>query len=135
MKCPSFTNNRVDIPLREGDYVEEIFGLPPLLPLSVVWKCVSTNVDDGILEFYSKDGVPGFANECKMIFNIQQIQQDGQEELGDTKCCVVKLIMEFEIMTSNPLIPLAVPFLSIDNNLALNVLLPRATSRKYTTNI
>ena len=94
---------------------------------------MSSNVDDGILEFYSKDGVPGFANECKMIFNIQQIQQDGQEELGDTTCCVVKLIMEFEM--TNPLIPLAVPFLSIDNNLALNVLLPRATSRKYTTSI
>ena len=54
VKCPSFTNNRVDIPLREGDYVEEILGLPPLLPLSVVWKCVSSNVDDGLLEFYSK---------------------------------------------------------------------------------
>lgn len=133
VKCPSFTNNRVDIPLREGDYVEEIFGLPPLLPLSVVWECVSSDVDDGLLEFYSKDGVPGFASECKMIFNIQQIQHDGQEELGDTTCCVVKLIMEFEM--TNPLIPLAVPFLSIDNNLALNVLLPRATSRKYTTNI
>ena len=127
VKCPSFTNNRVDIPLREGDYVEEIFGLPPLLPLSVVWECVSSDVDDGLLEFYSKDGVPGFASECKMIFNIQQIQHDGQEELGDTTCCVVKLIMEFEM--TNPLIPLAVPFLSIDNNLALNVLLPRATSR------
>ena len=95
---------------------------------------MSSDVDDGILEFYSKDGVPGFANECKMIFNIQQIQQDGQEELGDTyPCCVVKLIMEFEM--THPLIPLAVPFLSIDNNLALNVLLPRATSRKYTTSI
>ena len=137
VKCPSFHDNRVDVPLRESDYVEEIFGLPPLLPLSVVWKCVSSNVDDGILEFYSKDCVPGFANECKMIFNIQQIQQVGQEELGDnymdTTCCVVKLIMEFEM--TNPLIPLAVPFLSIDNNLALNVLLPRATSRKYTTSI
>ena len=92
---------------------------------------MSSNVNDGILEFYSKDGVPGFANECNMIFNMKQTQQD-KEELGDNDmntCCVVKLIMEFEM--TNPLMPLAVPFLSIDNNLALNVLLPRATSRKY----
>ena len=65
MKCPSFHDNRVDVPLREGDYVEEIFGLPPLLPLSVVWKCVSSNVDDGILEFYSKDGVQDLPMNAK----------------------------------------------------------------------
>ena len=60
------------------------------------------------------------------------IQQDGQEELGDnymnTTCCVVTLTMKFEM--TNPLIPLALPFLSIDNNLALNILLPKAVSRK-----
>jgi hypothetical protein len=116
------SENRVDIPLKVGQSVEEIFGLPPLLPLSVEWKCVKSNIKDGKLEFYSKDGVPGFANECKMIFNIQQ-KTSGSE-------CVVDLIMDFE--PTNPLIPFAVPFLSIDNNLALNVLLPKAIQNMFT---
>ena len=68
VKCPSTKNNRVDVPLQVGDYVEEVFGLPPLLPLSVIWKCVESR--DGYLEFYSEKGVPNLANECKMIFNI-----------------------------------------------------------------
>ena len=116
VKCPSTKNNRVDIPLQVGDYVEEIFGLPPLLPLSVIWECVDSR--EGYLEFYSKDGVPNLANECKMIFNIQQEDDDR---------VVVDLTMEFE--QKNPVIPLAIPLLSIDNNLALNVLLPIAIKR------
>ena len=48
-------------------------------------------------------------------------------------CCVVRLTMKFEM--TNQLMPLAVPFLGIDNNLALNVILPRIISRKYTTNV
>ena len=116
------SKNRVDIPLQVGQSVEEIFGLPPLLPLSVEWKCVKSNIKDGKLEFYSNDGVPGFANECKMIFNIQQ-KTSGSE-------CVVDLIMEFQ--PTNPLIPFAVPFLSIDNNLALKVLLPKAIQNMFT---
>ena len=114
VKCPSTKNNRVDVPLKVGDYVEEVFGLPPLLPLSVIWKCVETR--DGYLEFYSKDGVPNLANECKMIFNIQQQDKDDS--------VVVDLTMKFE--PKNPVVPLAIPLLSLDNNLALNLLLPRA---------
>jgi len=113
VKCPSTKNNRVDVPLQVGDYVEEVFGLPPLLPLSVIWKCVESR--DGYLEFYSEKGVPNLANECKMIFNIQQHKDDS---------VVVDLTMEFE--QKNPVIPLAIPLLSLDNNLALNLLLPRA---------
>jgi len=36
----------------------------------------------------------------------------------------VDLIMEFE--PQNPVIPLGIPLLQMDNSLALNVLLPRA---------
>jgi hypothetical protein len=36
--------------------------------------------------------------------------------------------MEFE--PTNPILPLGVPLLNIDNNLALKVLLPRAISRQ-----
>ena len=117
LKCPSTKNNRVDIPLQVGDYVEEVFGLPPLLPLSVIWKCVESR--EGYLEFYSENGVPNLANKCKMIFNIQQ------QEDKDDSVVVVDLTMEFE--PKNPVIPLAIPLLSLDNNLALNLLLPRAT--------
>jgi len=78
--------NRVDIPLREGDYVQEIFGLPPLLPLTVVWQCVKSDPKGGSLEFYSEDGVPGFANECKMKFNIWDELVDGKR-----KCCMLIL--------------------------------------------
>lgn len=116
VKCPSTKDNRVNVPLQVGDYVEEVFGLPPLLPLSVIWKCVESR--DGYLEFYSKNGVPNLAYECKMIFNIQQDKDDS---------VVVDLTMEFE--QKNPLIPFAIPILSLDNNLALNVLLPIAIKR------
>ena len=61
--------NPVDRPLKLGESVEEVFGLPPILPLSVVWECV--RMDGGHLEFSSKDGVPGLANDCKMIFQIR----------------------------------------------------------------
>jgi len=117
VKCPSTKNNRVDIPLQVGDYVEEVFGLPPLLPLSVIWECVESR--EGYLEFYSEKGVPNLANECKMIFNIQQEDKDDS--------AVVDLTMIFE--QKNPVVPLAIPLLSMDNNLALNVLLPIAIKR------
>ena len=116
VKCPSTKNNRVDVPLKVGDSVEEVFGLPPLLPLSVIWECIESR--EGYLEFYSEKGVPNLANECKMIFNIQQQQDDG---------VVVDLTMEFE--PKNPVVPLAIPILSLDNNLALNLLLPIAIKR------
>lgn len=115
MKCPSFSANRIDIPLEVGDYVEEVFGLPPLLPLSVVWQCVASDIDAGTLEFCSQEGVPGFARQCKMKFDIKEMSSSR---------CNVDLIMEFEPL--NPIVPLGVPLLSIDNNLALKVLLPRA---------
>jgi hypothetical protein len=119
---PSFSKNRIDTPLKVGDYVEEVFGLPPILPLSVIWQCAVSDVNQGILEFYSQDGVPGFARQCKMRFEIR--------EIGSTKCNV-DLIMEFE--PTNPIVPLGVPLLNIDNNLALKVLLPRAISRELTS--
>ena len=109
--------NPVDRPLKLGESVEEVFGLPPILPLSVVWECV--RMDGGHLEFSSKDGVPGLANDCKMIF---QIRQKGQ---GVTR---VDLTMEFE--SQSPITPLGIPLLSLDNMFALNVLLPNAIRSK-----
>ena len=117
VKCPSKAKNRINVPLKAGDYVEEVFGLPPILPLSVVWQCIISDVDEGILEFYSPEGVPGFADECKMIFKIEEKQNN---------TCDVELVMEFE--PRNPIVPLGLPLLSLDNNLALKVLLPKAIS-------
>jgi hypothetical protein len=40
----SSNNNKVDLnrPLPKGQSVDEIFGLPPLFPLSVTWTCVKS---------------------------------------------------------------------------------------------
>jgi hypothetical protein len=105
----------INAPLKVGDYVEEVFGLPPLLPLSVIWQCVASDCEEGLLEFYSPDGVPRFARECRMKFYIEQIE-NGR--------CNVELIMEFE--SRNPIVPFGLPLLSIDNNIALKILLPSA---------
>mmetsp|Transcript_8063 Transcript_8063/g.17477 ORF Transcript_8063/g.17477 Transcript_8063/m.17477 type:complete len:195 (-) Transcript_8063:363-947(-) len=120
VKCPpSSSNDRIDVPLKEGDAVEEIFGLPPLLPLSVMWKCVKSDKPNGRLEFYSDEGVPGFADRCAMKFDIS--------EYPERKCCSVDLAMEF--MPLNPIVPLGIPLLNLDNNLAINVLLPKALEK------
>ena len=77
-------------------------------------------MEDGTLEFYSEEGVPGFANRCSMKFDIREVEGDQ---------CEVDLQMGFE--PRNPIVPLGIPFLSVDNNLALNVLLPRAVKRRF----
>ena len=108
--------NPVDRPLNVGESVEEVFGLPPILPLSVVWECV--RMDNGHLEFNSKEGVPGLANDCKMIFRFRETGQ----------AVTVDLTMEFE--SQSPITPLGLPLLGLDNTLALNVLLPNAIRSK-----
>lgn len=115
----SVSKNRIDIPLQVGGYVEEVFGLPPLFPLSVVWQCVVSDMKTGKLEFCSEDGVPGLARQCKMSFDIR--------EISSTRCNV-DLVMEFEPL--NPIVAFGVPLLSIDNNLSLKVLLPRAIAKE-----
>ncbi|GFH55980.1 hypothetical protein CTEN210_12456 [Chaetoceros tenuissimus] len=120
VKKPTDQINPVDQPLNIGDEVEEIFGLPPLLPLSVKWKCVSKDRDESLL-FYSQDGVPYFAKDCWMKFYF-----DSNEEKDDS--VEVKLVMEFD--TLNPLVMAATPILNADNNLALKVLLPLALSKR-----
>jgi hypothetical protein len=132
VKTPAFATNPVDVPMNVGDYVEEVFGLPPLLPLSVIWKCVKSdpNVDDGTcgLEFYSENGVPRLAKNCKMKFIISEeslsLGSSGPNEMG----CQVDLLMEFE--PRNPLITAGIPFLNADNNIALKVLLPKAIRKR-----
>jgi len=124
VKEPHSNSNRIDVPLEVGDKVEEVFGLPPLIPLSVVWECVEASAPaastdkKGKLEFYSAGGVPNIATDCRMKFQIQQ-ESDG--------VCSVKLEMEFDPVS--PLILGATPILKLDNDLALKVLLPSAINR------
>uniref|UniRef100_A0A7S3PZD7 Uncharacterized protein n=1 Tax=Chaetoceros debilis TaxID=122233 RepID=A0A7S3PZD7_9STRA len=118
VKCPSFSTNSVESPLAVGDYVEEVFGLPPILPLSVVWQCIVSDVSRGKLEFSSESGVPMLAKKCKMNFTIEDA----------TDGCRVELAMEFE--PENPIVYAGIPILSADNSLALKVLLPMAIANR-----
>jgi hypothetical protein len=111
--------NRVDLPLTVGDEVEEVFGLPPLLPLSVVWQCV-TSSSPKKLEFYSSAGVPYLARDCWMRFSIEDDANDNS--------CMVKLEMEFDPVSPLLLIG-ATPLLKLDNDFALKVLLPNAIKK------
>jgi len=115
VKKVSSTENDVNRPLKIGERVEELFGLPPLFPLSVTWECVKSDPNDGIIEFFSSSGVPLIANECAMKFKINPSINGGSD---------IELQMEFQ--PHNPIILLSVPFLNLDNDLALKVLLPNA---------
>mmetsp|Transcript_9682 Transcript_9682/g.13555 ORF Transcript_9682/g.13555 Transcript_9682/m.13555 type:complete len:172 (-) Transcript_9682:309-824(-) len=108
--------NPVDKPLSIGEEVDEIFGLPPILPLSVCWVCEKTDVSNGDLAFFSEQGLRNVANKCRMIFSIAD----------DENGCSVDLKMEYEPVS--PLAVMAVPVLSLDNALALKVLLPQSIS-------
>lgn len=76
-------------------------------------------MDDGYLEFNSKEGVPGLANDCKMIFRIREKGQ-----------AVTRVDLTMEFASLSPITPLGIPLLSLDNMLALNVLLPSAIRSK-----
>ena len=101
-------------PLRPGSEVDELFGLPPILPLRVKWRCESAGANT--LDVRSEGGLEGVATDCRMDFAIE----------ADGDASVVDLAMSYE--PSSPLAVLAAPILVVDNWLALNVLLPRAFS-------
>ena len=116
VKKLSSKNNPVDAPLKVGDGVEEVFGLPPLLPLSVSWECVVADEKTGQLEFFSKDGVPNLAKNCSMKFNVAPAAGESRTD--------VELVMGYEAL--NPLVFAATPILNLDNSIALKLLLPLA---------
>ena len=108
----------VDRPLKAKDEVDEIFGLPPILPLAVSWECIVSDASRGILDVASPQGVPGLASDCRMLF---QVDDDCN---GDEASTRVLLTMEYR--PRSILGRLAAPVLIIDNFLALRVLLPNA---------
>jgi len=107
-------------PMKNGDVVDEIFGLPPLLPLRVSWKCDITRCEEGLLEVISPTGLEGIASNCKMKFEVQ----DGQDRGSPSAKCDFEMSYE----TDNILAMLAIPILALDNALALKILLPAAIS-------
>lgn len=109
-------------PLPEGGSVQEIFGLPPILPLSVTWECVRSDMKSGYLEFYSPDGLEGVASNCRMVFEIED--STNNRNTGTN----VKLDMSYEPQSIFGV--LAPPILTVDNAFALKVLLPFALSQE-----
>jgi len=101
-------------PLAAGGAVEEIFGLPPLLPLRVRWECVESDEQRGALLLRSADGLSGVATQCEMDFSLR----------ADGTGCAVRLSMSYAPTTA--LAWLAAPLLALDNALALKVLLRAA---------
>lgn len=109
-------SNKVDKPLIVGDQVKEIFGLPPLIPLSVVWTCRQN--DEDRLEFVAPEGLANVATDCRMSFQFSP-----ETDTSTT----VSLSMEFQPVS--PLAIAAIPILSLDNALAIKILLPNALKR------
>jgi len=107
-------NCDVNRPLQLGEKVDEIFGLPPILPLKVQWKCVVNDESTGDIVFESANGLRNVAKSCRMTFKCSDAS-----EPGDSK---VEFQMEFDPIT--PLAYLATPLLSLDNDLAVKILLP-----------
>lgn len=106
-----------------GGQVDEIFGLPPLMPLRVQWTCVDADAPrdgnpDGRLTFSSPAGLDGVASDCFMRFVFASDNEGGTE-----------LELEMEYAPTSPLATLATPALVLDNALALKVLLPREIAR------
>lgn len=126
VESPSGMDLDLNQPLKVGDVVDEIFGLPPILPLSVQWKCVKsiqpTSQKDGLLDFISQDGVPGIASECQMLFKFKK-QKDAKGNLVPFLC------LQMEYKPESPIALLAAPILVADNALALNILLPSALEK------
>ena len=116
------SNVQLSLPLRVGKSVDEIFGLPPVLPLTVTWKCLAsiapTATRNGRLEYSSAGGLAGVAKDCRMKFHITQENND------NSNGCSLELEMCYTPVSL--LAVAAVPLLMADNTLALKVLLPLA---------
>ena len=104
-------------PLTAGATVDEIFGLPPVLPLRVTWTCDQASEEQGTLRVVSPSGLAGVARECVMDFTIT-------DSVGDKAGCDITLIMSYEPVS--PIALFALPVLAADNALALKVMLRRA---------
>ena len=115
----------VGSPLQPGETVDEIFGLPPVLPLRVSWTCVANDAALGLLDVISKAGLEGVAKECRMRFLVADAPGS---EGGDEAGADVELTMSYE--PTSPIAVAAAPILALDNAFALKVLLPLALQQQ-----
>jgi len=72
----------VNVPQVVGSQVDEVFGLPPLLPLRVQWTCIESDAPaqaEGRLAFSSPSGLRGMASDCFMGFTFAPNGQGGTE--------------------------------------------------------
>lgn len=99
--------------MEAGDSVDEIFGAPPILPLSVNWKCFRNEYPK--LEMVSSTGLAGVARDCKMVFNVTEQGKEG-----------ARVELEMSYAPVNVLATLAIPILVLDNAFAIKCLLPEA---------
>jgi len=118
-------NPAVEQELRPGDTVDEIFGLPPLLPLTVRWTCVASTAQS--LDVQSAPGVEGLARDCRMLFEYSSEVEEEDDNDESSSTTIVQLTMEYQPV--NLLGILAIPVLALDNAIALKVLLPNALQR------
>ena len=106
----SVSGDGIEEPARSGGKVQEIFGVPPLLPLVVEWTCEAAIYP--IISMKSPSGVPGIAESCSMNFFVTETSEGAQVEL------------EMVYTPQSPLAYAAIPILALDNSLALQVLMP-----------
>ena len=121
----------VDKPLPVGKTVDEVFGLPPIIPLSVQWTCTqssppTSSTDAGQLEFFSEKGLEGVASNCAMIFDITQQQQQSTTTDPAAAPITTDVVLQMKYTPSSFFAVLAVPILTLDNTIALQFLLPAA---------
>lgn len=118
----------LDNPLKRGDRVEEIFGLPVILPLTVAWTCIRSDVRNFVLDLRSETGVAGLARDCRMLFELSS-SSSSDDDNAPSSSVTVDLTMEYEPV--NALLgQLAIPVLTMDNAIALRVLLPMALQQQ-----
>mmetsp|Transcript_31041 Transcript_31041/g.51895 ORF Transcript_31041/g.51895 Transcript_31041/m.51895 type:complete len:422 (+) Transcript_31041:46-1311(+) len=118
------SNLLLAVPMDKGAKVDEIFGLPPILPLSVRWECVENTYP--CLKFESAEGLNGIASNCTMTFMIRTEPLNGKEEHSRAK-----VDFKMTYIPSSAIAVLATPILALDNTLAIKVLLHRALRQNY----
>jgi len=136
-------------PMQVGSTVTELFGLPPVLALSVRWTCTEyvmtpnknnnkrkrtkittkttppLSATGGRLKFVSAEGLEGIARNCEMVFDIKEgdvVKEEGITTMK-TPPVAVSLMMRYEPVS--PLAVLAAPILAVDNAVAIKFLLPK----------
>jgi len=110
------------VPIQEGVAIKERAGAPPILPLKLVWNCVSSEPDAGILLLHS-EGVQGLLSGVERKFAVSDDGNGGS---------LVSIETSFT-RGDAPLALLLEPLLRLDIALSTLVLAPGAltgSSRK-----